>query len=78
MVHINFCFSTLLPYLTITVPFRLTPVLPLVDMQTKMLDYTNTSSWCMYFNMQGVYTFVVMFLTTQCVLHNLVLRFLLF
>ena len=80
MVHINFCFYTLLLYLTITVPFRLTPVLPLVDTHTRMLGYTTISSWYMYFNMQGVYDFVVafMFLITECVLHNPVLGFLLF
>ena len=80
MVHINLCFYTLLLYLTITVPFRLTPILPSVDMHTKMLGHITISSWCMYYNMQGAYNFVVMFmfLTTQCVLHNLMLRLLLF
>ena len=80
MVHIDFCFYTLLLYLTITMPFRLTLILLLVDMHSNMLGYTTTSSWCMYFNMQDIYNFVVklMFLTTQCVLHNCVLRFLLF
>ena len=80
MVCINFCFYTLSLYLTTTTSFRLTLVLPLVDMHTKMLGFVTISSWCMYFNMQVVYNFVVtfMFLTTQCVLHNLVLGFLLF
>ena len=52
MVHINICFYTLLLYLTITMPFRLTTILLLVDMHTEMLGYTNISSWCMYFNIQ--------------------------
>ena len=46
MIHINVCFCTLLLYLTITVPFRLTPILPLVDMHTEMLGHTTISSSC--------------------------------
>ena len=41
-------------------PFKLTPVLPLIDAHTEMLEYTTFKSWHMYFNMQGVCNFVVL------------------